>query len=235
MILKDLVDKRSLSISSDHFLNPADPGLVIYTSGTTGPPKAVVLRRSYLSEAALEIQDLYHLQSDDCILHCLPVHHVTGIGANILPFLFAGGTIEFQGAFNARQTWERLKQGGVTFFSGVPTLYVRMIRHYEDHIKTLPAQEHDEYIRAVNQVRIFSSGTAGLPSVMQEKWTGLRRGRPILTRYGATEFGAVFAATPDDLDLPYGAVGKQVPGVDVKLSNGDEGEILVRTHLLLDR
>lgn len=70
---------------------------MIFTSGTTGLPKAAVLRGAYLNEIPLELEDLYELRKDDCILHFLPAHHLTGIGVNILPFLFVGASIEFQG------------------------------------------------------------------------------------------------------------------------------------------
>ncbi|KEF54994.1 uncharacterized protein A1O9_08646 [Exophiala aquamarina CBS 119918] len=128
LVLQELVPKDNLVISSTEYLDPNLLGLVIFTSGTTGPLKAAVIRRAYLNEIPLELEDLRDFKKDDCILHLLSVHRVTGIGVNILPFLFVGASIEFQGGqFESRQTWERLRQGGVTVFSGVPTLYVRMM------------------------------------------------------------------------------------------------------------
>ncbi|KAF3036917.1 hypothetical protein E8E12_004392 [Didymella heteroderae] len=48
-------------------------------------------------------------------------------------------------------------------------------------------------------------------------------------RYGATEFGAVFKVRLDDKKAPDGSVGQVASGVDVKLSEGDEGEVLVKS------
>lgn len=51
----------------------------------------------------------------------------------------------------------------------------------------------------------------------------------IIQRYGATEFGAVFKVRLDDKKTPDGSVGELVSGIDIKLSEGDEGEILVKS------
>ncbi|KAF3007586.1 hypothetical protein E8E13_007555 [Curvularia kusanoi] len=48
-------------------------------------------------------------------------------------------------------------------------------------------------------------------------------------RYGATEFGAIFKVRLDDKRVPEGSVGQIANGVDVKLSEGDEGEVLVKS------
>jgi malonyl-CoA/methylmalonyl-CoA synthetase len=57
--------------------------------------------------------------------------------------------------------------------------------------------------------------------------------RPILQRYGATEFGAIFKMRLDDKTVPEGTVGEIASGVDVRLSEGDEGEVLVKSPVRL--
>lgn len=190
-------------MSSDLALDEKKPGLIIFTSGTTGRPKAAVKRRAFLSDAALAVADMYELTSDDVILHVLPVHHATGIGINFLPFLVAGGCIEFQsGGFDAAWMWERWKQGGLTCFSGVPTIYMRMMQYYETHLANLPTAERDRYIAGARQFKSLLCGTSALPRNLQQKWTALRDGKKLLTRYGATEFGAVFMTSPSHVDVP---------------------------------
>lgn len=51
----------------------------------------------------------------------------------------------------------------------------------------------------------------------------------IVQRYGATEFGAVLKVSLDDKRTPDGSVGEVVSGIDIKLSEGEEGEILVKS------
>lgn len=49
----------------------------------------------------------------------------------------------------------------------------------------------------------------------------------ILTRYGATEFSAPFKVLLDPEGTPEGSVGEVAPGVEVKLSEGDEGKFKI--------
>lgn len=215
-------------ISASRYLSDNSAGVVIFTSGTTGPPKGAVMRRAYVHDCALSVADHYDVSPSDVILHVLPVHHATGLGISFLPFLISGSTIEFRsGSFDPAWMWERWRRGGLTVFSGVPTIYMRMMRYYEQKLKSLP--EGGEYVRGVREFRVMLCGSSALPRPMQDFWTEMRGGRIILTRYGATEFGAVCKVNLEPGQTPRGSVGKAFPGVDVKLSEGEEGEVLVRT------
>ena len=129
--------------------------------------------------------------------------------------------------------WERWKQGALdsrrrlTLFSGVPTIYMRMRRHYQQTLAKLPSEELAKYIAGARQFRVCLCGTSALPQPLNDFWSTLRQ-KPIVQRYGATEFGAVFKVRLDDMDTPDGSVGELVSGIDIKLSQGDEGEILVK-------
>ncbi|KAJ4986238.1 AMP-binding enzyme [Stagonosporopsis vannaccii] len=222
-------------ISSDHALEENAPGVVIFTSGTTGPPKGAVMRRSFVFDCALSVADHYRLAEDDVMLHVLPVHHATGVGINFFPFLVSGSRIEFRsGGFDEIWMWERWKEGAInprrrlTFFSGVPTIYMRMRRHYQRHLAKLPSEDLAKYIAGARQFRACLCGTSALPQPLNEFWTTLMQKR-IVQRYGATEFGAIFKVRLDDKRVPDGSVGQVASGIDVKLSNGDEGEVLVKS------
>ena len=217
-------------ISSDQYLDENAAGLVIFTSGTTGPPKGVVMRRAFMYDVAMAMAEDYNITSDDVVLHLLPVHHVTGLGVTFFPFLVAGACIEFRSnGFDPAWVWDRLAQGGISFFSGVPTIYMRMMRFYEEHIANLGLEKRQLYVNGVSSLRAMACGSSALPKPIQDFWTGIRDGKPILQRYGATEFGPVFKVSIDEGELPDGSVGTIVAGVDVKLSDGDEGEVLVRS------
>jgi malonyl-CoA/methylmalonyl-CoA synthetase len=68
-------------------------------------------------------------------------------------------------------------------------------------------------------------------------WTSILGGnRRIITRYGATEIGPVFtSAVGSTEEVPEGSVGPVFPGVTVKLSDGEEGEILVKSPYMFAR
>ncbi|PGG96985.1 hypothetical protein AJ80_09758 [Polytolypa hystricis UAMH7299] len=227
---------RSILLSTDHFLDDNAPGVVIFTSGTTGRPKGAVMRRAFLHDTSQSVADHYRISENDVILHLLPVHHATGVGINFVPYILSGACIEFRsGSFDAAWTWERLKQGGLTVFSAVPTIYMRMMRYFEKHLAILPQEEVDKYIAGARGFRIMLCGTSTQPTPVQQFWTNLLGGKRILTRYGATEIGATFKTPLCGDDVPDASVGPVFPGVTVKLSEGDEGEILIKSPFMFSK
>ncbi|TID22200.1 fatty-acyl-CoA synthase [Venturia nashicola] len=228
------LSSADIYISSDRYTDDNAPGVVIFTSGTTGPPKGAVMRRAFTHDCALQVAEHYGIEQGHTLLHCLPVHHATGIGIMFFPLLMAGATIEFRsGGFDEVWMWERWREGvlnpqrRLTFFSGVPTIYMRMRRHYQQVLSKLAPERVNEYILGARQFRAVLCGTSALPHPIAEFWTELMQER-IMQRYGGTEFGAIFKVQMGATDVPDGSVGQRVPGYDVKLSNGDEGEVLVR-------
>jgi malonyl-CoA/methylmalonyl-CoA synthetase len=224
-----VIPAQCITISSNTMININAAGLVIFTSGTTGPPKGAVQRRGYICAAAEAVAHHYQITSADVVLHVLPVHHATGIGITFLPFLVSGACIDFRsGSFDERWMWERWKRGGLTFFSGVPTIYMRMMRYYMQAIDKLGREKKHEYIAGARQFRALLCGSSALPTPVQNFWTDILGGKRLLTRYGATEFGAVFKVDLEPGVTPEGSVGQIVPGVTVKLSEGNEGMVLVK-------
>ena len=109
------------------------------------------------------------------------------------------------------------------------------MRYHEQHISKLPAPERESYEQGANNIKVMMCGTSALPQPLQEFWTKLRNGKIILTRYGSTEVGAVFKAPLDPSGVPDGSVGELKAGVDVRLSEGDEGEILVKSPFMFSK
>lgn len=223
-----------ITTSSDRYLDDNAPGVVIFTSGTTGPPKGSVMRRTYIFDCALGVADHYAVCETDVLLHVLPVHHATGVGIMFFPFLISGALIEFrgEGGFDPAWTWERWRRRGLTFFSGVPTIYMRMMRYFEAELKG--REDVVQYVDGARGLRVCLCGTSALPKPIADFWTGLL-GRKILLRYGGTEFGAVLKVFMGDDQVPDSSVGEVFPGVDVKLSEGDEGEILIKSPYMFSK
>jgi malonyl-CoA/methylmalonyl-CoA synthetase len=233
------ISALDMVISSNPPLSDSSAGVVIFTSGTTGKPKGAVLRRSYTHFTAEAIGEGYDIDHNDTLLHVLPVHHTTGLGTSFFPWMVAGGIIEFRSgpSFSPEWIWNRWVQGGITVFSGVPTIYMRLKWHFEQNIANLPDEEKQKFITAANQIRILKCGSSALQKDVQIFFTKLRNRRPILTRYGATEFPGCIKV-PSNIDpttLPADCVGMVVPGVEVKLSNGGTGELLVKSPYMFSR
>jgi malonyl-CoA/methylmalonyl-CoA synthetase len=229
-----LFEPQEIIISTDVYLADNAPGVVIFTSGTTGPPKGAVMRRAYTFDGALAVADHYGITSSDVLLHLLPVHHATGIGIMFFPFLISGALMEFRpGSFDPAWTWERWRQGGSTFFSGVPTIYMRMMRYFQQSLASRP--DAQEYVAGARSIRVCLCGTSALPKPIADFWTEIF-GRKILLRYGASEIGAVFKVSLSDDNVPDGSVGTKFPGYDIRLAttgegsdgSGNQGEVLLK-------
>ena len=233
------IPPQSIILSSNCWIDPNSAGVIIFTSGTTGPPKAAVLPMAAITDGALSWAQQLGLTSTDTSLHLLPVHHATGIWVGFFPMIQVGACIEFRsGSFSPQWTWDRLKRGGITVFSGVPTVYMRLMRYWQETISKLPAKERSQYQYGINNVRLCICGTSALPQPIDQFWTTLRNGRRIVQRYGSTEQGVVFNMpfSPEHNDsIPDGSVGLATMGVDVKLSDGDEGEVLVKSPQMFSK
>lgn len=224
---------EDIVISSNRVLDMNGASGVIFTSGTTGPPKGAVQRRTWLTGNAETDADFYRITENDTVLHILPVHHASGVGVTFLPFLASGACIEFRsGSFDTAWTWERWRQGGLTFFSGVPTIYMRMMRYYEENIANQPQEVRDQYIAGARNIRTMLCGSSALPGPVQDFWEDLRR-KPILTRYGATEFGAVIKTDLEPTGTPRNSVGRVVEAVSLKLE--DDGHLLVKCPYMFSK
>ena len=194
------------------------------------------MRRSYTCESATAIGDGYDIVSTDVILHVLPVHHTTGLGTSFFAFLNYGACIEFQtSSFDPAWIWNRWRKGGITVFSAVPTIFLRLQWYFEQNIASLPPAEKGAYIIGANQLRALFCGSSALQAPVQTFWTNLRK-RPILARYGASELpGCIKVAAELDPNLPHGSVGTVVPGVELKLTEGDHGELLVKSPYMFSK
>lgn len=228
-----LIPAEQMLISSNRALDMNNAAAVIFTSGTTGPPKGAVQRRTWLTGNAETDADFYRVTEEDVILHVLPVHHASGLGLTFLPFLMAGACIEFRsGSFDTAWTWERWRQGGLSFFSGVPTIYMRMMRYFEESIATKPPGVRDQYIKGARDIRTMLCGSSALPGPVQDFWETLRQ-KPMMTRYGATEFGAVIKTDLQPEGMPRNSVGRIVGGVSLKLE--DDGHLLVKCPYMFSK
>jgi long-subunit acyl-CoA synthetase (AMP-forming) len=228
-----LLPADEATISSDLVPDMNGAALVIFTSGTTGPPKGAVQRRSYIAGSGEADAEHYKITDKDTVLHVLPVHHASGVGLTFLPFLTAGACIEFRsGSFDTAWTWERWRQGGLTFFSAVPTIYMRMMRYFEENIAHQAPEVREQYIAGAREIRAMLCGTSALPGPVQDFWHEIR-GKPILTRYGATEFGAVIKIDLDSDGSPRNSVGRVAEAVSLKLA--EDGELLIKCPYMFSK
>jgi malonyl-CoA/methylmalonyl-CoA synthetase len=189
--------------------------LILYTSGTTGRPKGVVTTHGNFAAQIESLLAAWEWTQDDRALLVLPLHHVHGI-VNVLGCaLAAGASCEILPQFDPEPAWERLSSGEITVFSAVPTIYHRLIASWDAAPPALRRLRSEGARRA----RLMMSGSAALPRQTLERWRVIT-GHTLLERYGMTELGMALS-NPLHGERRAGSVGTPLPGVDVRLSDGE--------------
>lgn len=204
-----------------------NPALILYTSGTTGKPKGVVHTHSSILAQVKTLSTAWEYTSNDRFLHCLPLHHVHGLFNALFAPLYAGSMVEFMPKFSVRGIWKRWcesypKDGSklddaITVFTGVPTMYTRLIQGYDAMDADLQAASAS----AASQLRLMMCGSSALPLPVMQRWETIT-GHRLLERYGMTEF-VMALSNPLKGIRKGGTVGKPFPGVQVKILSEDDG------------
>ncbi len=202
-----------------------DVAMLIYTSGTTGKSKGVALSHRALETNTRAMMDLWRFSPADRLVLALPLFHVHGLCLGVAGALLRGFTLLLEERFDAARVVDAFANEGATAFMGVPTMYVRLLEHLEGH---------PERAEALRKARLFTSGSAALPSADFAAFRE-RTGHAILERYGMSE--TLFTlSNPYEGERRPGTVGFPVPGCAMRLVDddghdtpeGEPGEIHVK-------
>lgn len=194
--------------------------MILYTSGTTSKPKGVVSTHANIASQADCLIEAWSWRREDQILHVLPLHHTHGIVNVLLCALGSGAVCHMLPGFDARAVWEAFVARPLTLFMAVPTIYARLISHW----KQANDSDKERWSDACLKLRLMVSGSAALPVTMLEAWREIS-GHTLLERYGMTEIGMALT-NPLIGERRPGAVGMPVPGMQVKLVDEDEQEVV---------
>jgi long-chain acyl-CoA synthetase len=205
------------------------PALVLYTSGSTGRPKGAVLSHDALAFALRSwAEPVMALSPTDVVLATLPLSHSYGLNGALLAPLLAGATVRLIERFTVDGVAAMLARGEATVFPGVATMFRRLL-------------DLDGF-RGAPTLRLALSGAAPCPWDIAEAWRD-RTGVRILRGYGMTELFRPISYLASDTEDRQDAIGRAVPGVDVRITDDDGrplatgaiGELLIRTPAALDR
>jgi malonyl-CoA/methylmalonyl-CoA synthetase len=204
--------------------------MILYTSGTTSRPKGVVTTHANISAQITSLVEAWEWSADDCVLLCLPLHHVHGIINVVSCALWSGATCQMLPRFDANTVWDRIAGGSVTLFMAVPTVYAKLIAAWDAASPTRRA----ELTQACAGLRLMVSGSAALPVSTLQRWKEIS-GHTLLERYGMTEIGMALSNPLRGERVP-GSVGTPLPSIEVQLVGedgkpvppGTPGEIEVR-------
>ncbi|BDS11745.1 acyl-CoA synthetase [Aureispira anguillae] len=187
--------------------------MILYTSGTTSLPKGVVTTHANINFQIQTLVTAWEWQKEDHILNILPLHHVHGIINIMSCALWVGACCEFLPKFDAAKVWGLFTEGKINLFMAVPTIYFKLIAHWEK--ATLTQQQ--QYSQALQQFRLMVSGSAALPVPILEKWRNISS-HTLLERYGMTEIGMGISNSYRG-ERRAGHIGQALPGIQIRLVN----------------
>lgn len=105
-----------------------DDALIIYTSGTTGRPKGALFDHHRVLWVAVMAIGVMGLQAKERMMVATPVYHSATLNLLIFPSLLLGGTLNIHRTFDPEAVLADIEQERLTFFFGVPTMLIAMLR-----------------------------------------------------------------------------------------------------------
>ncbi len=194
---------------------PEDLAAILYTSGTTGRSKGAMLSHENLASNAQTLAQYWRFTQEDVLLHALPIFHTHGLFVATNVTLIAGSSMIFLEKFDADEVMRQLPKASTMM--GVPTFYVRLLQH---NGLTREATRH---------IRLFISGSAPLLAETHVQWSE-RTGHAILERYGMTETN-MNTSNPYHGERRAGTVGFPLPGIEIRITNPESGNILPQDEI----
>jgi malonyl-CoA/methylmalonyl-CoA synthetase len=194
-----------------------DPALICYTSGTTGAPKGAVLRHGNLLASAAALRLAWRWVPDDRLVLALPLFHIHGLGVGLHGTLLVGASAVLLPRFDVDGVLDAARDHRATLFFGVPTMHARLAG--------------SPRVGELGALRLLVSGSAALPPTVFERLAE-GTGQRVLERYGMTET-IMNVSNPYDGERRPGTVGLPLPGVELRLADGD-GEVLLRGPNVFD-
>jgi fatty-acyl-CoA synthase len=201
----ETLDDLIATDSREPLPRPASVGkIVLLTSGTTGTPRGAA-RQINSPFAAAQFLDRIPLGVNQRVLFGAPVFHATGLSQFLLAIAL-GSTVILRRRFDPRTTLELLAEHRVETMVLVPTMLQRILQLGDGEIRT-----HDTSALRV----IFLAGSALPPDVAGRALDLF--GDVVYNLYGSTEVAVATVATPAELRLAPGTVGRAPVGCHVQL------------------
>jgi len=210
--------------------------VVILSSGTTGTPKGAKrdlggadgkAKASSLTSSLGMLRRL-PLRGGDTTSIAAPLFHTWGLSHLLLCAVF-GSPMVLRERFEPEEVLASIERHRVGTLIAVPAMLQRIL--------ALPAETRRRY--DTSSLRVVALSGSALPGGMATRWMDAF-GDNLYSLYGSTEVAAVALAGPADLRSAPDTAGPIVPGVAVRLLDGEgrevapgtSGRIFVRSGLL---
>jgi acyl-coenzyme A synthetase/AMP-(fatty) acid ligase len=187
-------------------LRPTDPALIVFTSGTAAEPRGVLHAQRYLSGQSVQARHWFGAREGE-LAWCTaaPGWSKSARNAFIAPWLCGATALLHDGRFDPAERLEICEREGVNVLCQAPTEY-RMLA------------KRTEIVPMARMRRMVSAGEPLNPEVIRE--FRRRAGLAINDGYGQTETGALTGSLVD-AEAPEGAMGRPLPGIEVRIADGE--------------
>lgn len=203
---------------------PDDLAVLLFTSGTAGAPRPAMLTHGNLMANLAQVSSLEtrRPRPGDAALGVLPLFHVFGLNVVLHLNLMGGSTVVLERRFDPAEATAIVRRHRITHLAGAPAMWSAWL--------AAPDVSDDAFA----SVRVATSGASRLPVEVAERFEA-RFGVHLDEGYGLTETSPVVTSSTDT-GAPLGSIGLPLPGVEVRIVDGegqpalrhDPGELWVR-------
>ena len=205
---------NATSLDSGRQINASDIASLFHTGGTTGVPK--LARHTHYNEVCNALMTTMAGGTDQkSVGLCgLPLFHVNAAIVTGLSCFLKQATVLLAtpGGFRTPEVignfWKLIERYGVTFFSGVPTIYAGLLN--------VPLGDCN-----VSSLKYAICGAAPMPRETIRRFESAT-GLSLLEGYGLTEGTCVSACNPMAGERRVGSIGYRLPYQDMKSVQLDE-------------
>jgi acyl-CoA synthetase (AMP-forming)/AMP-acid ligase II len=186
--------------------------LLLRTSGSMGTSKIVVHSHGNLMGNAANCVRKYGFRAESRCTIPVPIAHMYGFGAEFLPAIQVGASIDLQDKTNVIKYLDREKHFRPTIAFVTPAICEMLLKAYK-------SQRSNYEVIVTSGQRISEDVFAAFDE---------RIGGRLINQYGSTEMGATSACDPgDSFEMRSQTIGKPMHGVQLRITDGDPGELNV--------
>ncbi len=202
------VDEYELTLASDILY-------LTFSSGTTGKAKAVVRRHSDILHCARSVASgLVATKASDRVMTVTKLTFGYSLVGGLMFTLLAGGALIVD---SERMTGARIVEAALRYRPTILLAQPRILAELSGLLET----GSPDWLDSLHTVT--SAGDVLAPPV-RERW-GRLSGIPIVDGFGSVEAGHMFIGSNGG-DLPPGALGRALPGYELKLVDGDGRDVV---------
>jgi fatty-acyl-CoA synthase len=185
-----------------------------YTSGTTGFPKGVMLTHYNILNNGYNIGECQKFTEKDILCLAPPLFHCFGSVLGVLAVLTHGASMAVIEKFDPLITMASVQKEKCTALYGVPTMFIAELSH----------PMFDMFDFSSLRTGIMAGSPCPMETMTQvvEK---MNMGE-VTIAYGLTEASPVMTqtVTDDPLEKRVSTVGRELPGIEVKIFDPETGE-----------